>query len=78
MRQEKRKKRGGEEAKSKFCFLHMPELHKLIFCISIRRLQSVQQLASKQVFWQNLQGQMGKRLKLPAIDIAYYFLGYQV
>ena len=37
------KKRGGEKAKdccvtlkpknSKFCFLRMPELHKLIFCI---------------------------------------------
>ena len=71
MRQEKRKKRGGEKAKSKFCFLHMLELHKLIFCIWIGRLRNVQQLASKQVFWQNLQGQMGKRLKLPAIDIAY-------
>ena len=35
MRQEKRKKRGGEKAK--FCFLRMPELRKLIFCIWIRR-----------------------------------------
>ena len=26
---------------SKFCFLHMPELRKLIFCIWIRRPQSV-------------------------------------
>ena len=33
--QEKRKKRGGE--KGKFCFLRMPELRKLIFCIWIRR-----------------------------------------
>ena len=54
MRQEKRKKR-GEERKwkvkdktavsllnlSKFCFLHMPELRKLIFCIWIRRPRSV-------------------------------------
>ena len=45
MRQEKRKKKGGEKAKSKsqdccvtfkpkiskFCFLRMPELRKLIF-----------------------------------------------
>ena len=55
IRQEKQKKRGGEERKrkenvksavslltptavSKFCFLHMPELRKLIFCIWIRRL----------------------------------------
>ena len=51
MRQEKRKKKGGEKAKSKsqdccvtfkpqnskFCFLHMPELCKLIFYIWIRR-----------------------------------------
>ena len=55
MRQEKRKKKGGERAKSKsedccvtfkpknlkFCFLRMPELSKLIFCIWIRRPQSV-------------------------------------
>ena len=54
MRQEKRKKRGGEKAKSKnkdccvtikpqnskFCCLHMPELCKLKVCIWIRRLQS--------------------------------------
>ena len=33
MRQEKRKKRGGV----KFCFLRMPKLLKLIFCIWIRR-----------------------------------------
>ena len=26
----------------KFCFLHMPDLHKLVCCIWIRRLQSVQ------------------------------------
>ena len=39
MRQEKRKKKGGEKAK--FCFLRMPELHKLIFCIWIRRPRSV-------------------------------------
>ena len=65
---------------SKFCFLRMPELRKLMFCIWIKRLQSVQpvngfvvsfsslqhnsdqkttQLASKHVFQQNLQGQMG-------------------
>ena len=50
MRQEKRKKREREKAKnktavsllnpktlSKFWFLRMPELHKLIFCIWIRR-----------------------------------------
>ena len=45
MRQEKRKKRGEEKAKSKsqdccvskFCFLRMLELRKLIFCIWIRR-----------------------------------------
>ena len=56
MRQEKRKKRGGKKATSKsqdccvtfkpktiskFCFLRMHELHKLIFCIWIRRLRSV-------------------------------------
>ena len=43
MRQEKRKKKGGEKAKSKskFCFLRMPELRKLIFCIWIRRPGSV-------------------------------------
>ena len=50
MRQEKRKKKGGEKAKSKsqdccvtskFCFLRMPELRKLIFCIWIRRPRSV-------------------------------------
>ena len=48
MRQEKRKKKGGERAKSKsqdccvkFCFLRMPELRKLIFCIWIRRPRSV-------------------------------------
>ena len=54
MRQEKRKKMGGEKAKSKsndscitfkpqnfkFCCLHMAELFKLIVCIWIRRLQS--------------------------------------
>ena len=54
MRQEKKKKRGGEKVKkkmktavsllnlktnSKFSFLHIPELWKLIFCISIRRPQ---------------------------------------
>ena len=57
MRQEKRKKKGGEKAKSKsqaktavsllnpktkFCFLRMPELLKLVFCIWITRLRSVQ------------------------------------
>ena len=57
MRQEKQKMRGGGKAKSKrqdcwvtfkaknyllkFCFLHMPELHKLIFCIWIRKPRSV-------------------------------------
>ena len=55
MRQKKRKNKGGEEAKSKsqdccvtfkpqnskFCFLRMPELRKLIFCISIRRPRRV-------------------------------------
>ena len=56
MRQEKRKKRGGEKAKSKiktavsllnpktisqFCFLRMPELRKLMFCIWSRRPPSV-------------------------------------
>ena len=59
MRQEKRKKRRGEKAKSKsedycvtflvlnpktiskLCFLCMPKLSKLIFCIWIRRPQSV-------------------------------------
>ena len=39
MRQEKRKKKGGEKAK--FGFLRMPELRKLIFCIWIRRPPSV-------------------------------------
>ena len=54
--QEKWKKRGGKKAKSKsqtavsllnlktiskFCFLHMPELHNLIFCIWTRRRRSV-------------------------------------
>ena len=42
----KSKKRGEERKKkvkaiSKFCFLHMPELRKLTFCIWIRRLRSV-------------------------------------
>ena len=49
IRQEKRKKKWGEKAKSKsqdccvtkFCFLRMPELRKLIFCIWIRRPRSV-------------------------------------
>ena len=46
MRQEKQKNKGGEKAKSKsqdskFCFLRMPELRKLIVCIWIRRPQSV-------------------------------------
>ena len=52
MRQEKRKKKGGEKAKSKsqdccvtfkpkFCFLRMPELRKLMFCIWNRRPWSV-------------------------------------
>ena len=50
MRQEKQKKRGGEKTKSKsqdccviskFCFLRMPKLRKLIFCIWIKRPQSV-------------------------------------
>ena len=57
MWKEKGQKRGGEKEKSKsqdcymspsnpktiskFCFLLMPELHKLIFCICIRRWQSV-------------------------------------
>ena len=55
MRQEKRKKMGGEKQKVKvktvasllnpktlntFCCLHMPELCKLIVCMWIRRLQS--------------------------------------
>ena len=39
-RQEKRKKKGGEKAK--FCFLCIPELLKLIFCIWIRRPRRVQ------------------------------------
>ena len=53
VRQEKRKKREGEKGKNKsqdccvtfkpnFCFLRMPELCKLIFCIWIRRPWSVQ------------------------------------
>ena len=48
MSKKSEKKRGGEKGKSKsqdccvtfmskFCFLHMPELRKLIFCIWIRR-----------------------------------------
>ena len=55
MRQGKRKNKGGEKAKSKsedccvtfkphnskFCFLRMPELCKLIFCIWIRRPRRV-------------------------------------
>ena len=55
MRQEKPKKRGGEKAESKsqdcrvtfkpqnskFCFLRMSELRKLIFCIRIRGPESV-------------------------------------
>ena len=65
---------------SKFYFLRMPELRKLMVCIWIKRLRSVQRvndlvvsfsslqqnsdqkttrLASKHVFQQNLQGQMG-------------------
>ena len=55
MRQDKRKKRGGERVKSKsrdwcvtfkpknskFCFLRVPELRKLIFCIWFRRPRSL-------------------------------------
>ena len=42
MRQEKRKKKGGEKAKCRnFYFLRMPELRKPIFCIWIRRPPSV-------------------------------------
>ena len=55
MRQGKRKNKGGEKAKSKsedccvtfkphnskFCFLRMPELCKLLFCIWIRRPRRV-------------------------------------
>ena len=42
----KKSEKRGEERKrkvkvSKFCFLRMPELRKLIFCIWIRRLRSV-------------------------------------
>ena len=48
----RKEKKGGEKAKSKsqdccgtykpkFCFLRMPELRKLIFCIWIRRPPSV-------------------------------------
>ena len=49
MRQEKRKKRRGEERKekvAKFCFLGMPELYKLTFCIWIRRHRSSQSVNS--------------------------------
>ena len=61
MRQEKWKKRGGEKAKGKvktavlllnpktilkFCFLYIPELCKLIFCIWIRRPSSVRPVNS--------------------------------
>ena len=69
MRQEKRKKRGGEKAKSKsqdccvtfkpknydlkICFLHMPELPKLISCTWIRRLQSVRFVNGLVVKFQN-------------------------
>ena len=43
MRQEKRRKKEGEKAKSKSqdCFLRMPELRNLRFCIWIIRPQSV-------------------------------------
>ena len=44
MRQEKRKKRGEEKAKSKSqdcCVTFKPKLRKLIFCIWIRRPRSV-------------------------------------
>ena len=61
-RQEKQKERGGEKAKRKshdcsvtfnypntvlkFCFLYMPGLCMLIFCIWIRELQSVRPVNS--------------------------------
>ena len=38
---------------SKFCFLHMPELPKLISCIWIRRLQSVRFVNGLVVKFQN-------------------------
>ena len=56
-----KKKRGGEQVESKredccvifksknyskFCFLRMPKLRKLIFCIWIRRPQSVRPVNS--------------------------------
>ena len=79
MRQEKRKKRGGE--KVKFCFLRMSERCKLhvIFCIWIRRSRSVKpvngfmvenrdqktaRLASKRIFQQNFQRQKGSLQKV--------------
>ena len=62
-RQEKRKKKGGEKAKSKsqdccvskFCFLRMPELRKLIFCIWIRRPRSVRPVNRFVVSFSSLQ-----------------------
>ena len=37
----KAKKEGRREREKTFCFLHMPELRKLIFCIWIKRPQTV-------------------------------------
>ena len=50
--QEKQEKRRGEKAKrrskdcTKFCFMCIPELWKLIFCIGIKRPPSVQPVNS--------------------------------
>ena len=47
----------------KFCFLHICELRKLLFCMWIRRLQSTQLVkgfvVSFSIFLQNSQEQMG-------------------
>ena len=55
----KAKKEGIRESKnfdiSKFCFLCMPELHKLIFCIWIRRLRTVQPVNGFVVSFSSLQ-----------------------
>ena len=68
MRQDKRKKRGGEKAKSKsqdccvtfkpknskFCFLRIPELRKLIFCIWIRKPWNVRSVNRSVVSFSSL------------------------
>ena len=85
MGQEKQKKGEGEKVKSKsqdccvtfkpktmlkFCFLRMPELRKLIFCIWIRRAPSVRPVNRFVVSFSSLQhdsDQKNSRLALKRV-----------